>query len=96
MYESDMAIPHPWQNKTNKQFLTVVKHQSLNFVIYQQQFFFLFVNQIPGQNYRLLENVATRNIFWVICDDFFFWLQEIVTGSSNIIPEFTFGTGLHF
>jgi hypothetical protein len=27
---------------------------------------------------------------------FFFWLPEIVTGSSDIVPEFTFGTGLHF
>ena len=24
----------------------------------------------------------------------FFWLPEIVTGSSDIVPEFTFGTGL--
>ena len=42
-------------------------------------------------------NVATRNIFWVICDNFFsssFWLPEIVIGSSDIVPEFTFGTGL--
>jgi hypothetical protein len=23
-------------------------------------------------------------------------LQEIVTGSFDIVPEFTFGTGLHF
>jgi hypothetical protein len=41
--------------------------------------------------------VATRNIFWVICDNFFsssFWLPEIVIGSSDIVPEFTFGTGL--
>ena len=45
---------------------------------------------------RPLENVATRNIFWVICADFFFWLPEIVTGSSDIVPEFTFGNGLHF
>ena len=43
---------------------------------------------------RPLENVATQNIFWVICDDFFFWLPEIVTGSSDIVPEFMFGTGL--
>ena len=27
---------------------------------------------------------------------FFFWLLEIVTGSSDFVPEFTFGTGLHF
>ena len=26
----------------------------------------------------------------------FFWLPAIVTGSSDIVPEFTFGTGLHF
>ena len=26
----------------------------------------------------------------------FFWLPEIVTGSSDIVPEFTFRTGLHF
>jgi hypothetical protein len=26
----------------------------------------------------------------------FFWLPEIVTGRSDIVPEFTFGTGLHF
>jgi hypothetical protein len=46
---------------------------------------------------RPFENVATRNIFWVICDNFFsssFWLPEIVIGSSDIVPEFTFGTGL--
>ena len=46
---------------------------------------------------RPLENVATRNIF--LCDLrqlFFFWLLEIMTGSSDIVPEFTFGTGLHF
>ena len=46
---------------------------------------------------RPLENVVTRNIFWVICNFFFlFRLPEIVTGSSDIVPEFTFGTGLHF
>ena len=27
---------------------------------------------------------------------FFYWLPEIVTGCSDIVPEFTFGTGLHF
>jgi hypothetical protein len=27
---------------------------------------------------------------------FFIWLPEIVTGSSDIVLEFTFGTGLHF
>ena len=34
-----------------------------------------------------LENVATQNIFWVICDDFFFffWLPEIVTGSAEAL-----------
>ena len=28
--------------------------------------------------------------------DFFFWLPEILTRNSDIVPEFTFGTGLHF
>jgi hypothetical protein len=47
---------------------------------------------------RPLENVATRNYFLcVICDNFFFfWLPEIVTGSSDIVPKFTSRTGLHF
>ena len=38
---------------------------------------------------RPLENIATQNIFLRV------WLPEIVTGSSDIVPEFTFGTGLH-
>ena len=45
---------------------------------------------------RLLENVETRNIFLRDLRRLFFWLPEIVTGSSDIVPEFTFGTGLHF
>jgi hypothetical protein len=45
---------------------------------------------------RPLENVATQIFFCVICDNFFFWLPEIVTRSSDIVPEFMFGTGLHF
>jgi hypothetical protein len=35
-------------------------------------------------------------IFFARLVTFFFWLPEIVIESSDIVPEFTFGTGLHF
>jgi hypothetical protein len=49
----------------------------------------------PAPN-RPLENVATQNIFLRDLRRLFFWLPEIVTRSSDIVPQFTFGTGLHF
>ena len=38
---------------------------------------------------RPLKNLVTRNIF---LQQLFF----LVTGSSDVVPEFTFRTGLHF
>ena len=36
------------------------------------------------------ENVVTRNIFWVICDDFFFWLPEIMILFQNLRSELVY------
>ena len=42
--------------------------------------------------YRPLENVATRNIFWEICDDFFFffWLLEVPILFQNLCSELVY------